>query len=95
MELKMFAFGEEEGCIYYICAEDKDKAKNVYKTHVGSEIFEEVSQGYGSEDDWIREMDMDENFTYYPDGKTPEENSIRNHLRKYCTTPNVFACSEF
>ena len=32
MELKMYAFGEEEGVIHWVCATEKEEAINIYKS---------------------------------------------------------------
>lgn len=91
----MYAFGEDSGVAYYICANDKEEAIMIYKTNFGEEAWNEATEEYEDPNDFVREMDKDEIFIYYHDGFTPEEDKISNLINKYCTKPDIFACSEF
>lgn len=95
MELKMYVFGEDEGVIEWVCATSKEEAIRIYKSICGEECWNEITEGYGDQEDYVREMSPDEEFTYYHDGATPDKDTIANHIKKYCTKPDMFACSEF
>ncbi|MBD1379063.1 hypothetical protein [Metabacillus arenae] len=95
MELKMFAFGEEEGCVYYICSTSKEEAINLYKSTFGEDVWTQSIEAYENEEDFAREMSQDEIFNYYHDGVNKETDTIGNHINKYCLKPDIFACSEF
>jgi hypothetical protein len=94
MELKMYAFGEDTGVTYWICANNEEEAIQIYKEYFGETAFIELVEDYCG-DSPIREMSKDEDFRYYPDGCESDEDSIGNLINRYCSEPKLFACSEF
>jgi hypothetical protein len=94
MDLKMYAFGED-GVTTWICATTKEQSISIFKSICGEDCWNDSVEEYENEDDFVREMDSDEQFIYYHDGKTPEKDSVGNLIKKYCTKPDMFACSEF
>lgn len=88
MGLKMFRFGD--GPCDWIVAETKEQAIKIYKAN-----FDTFEDYFGDGSDNIEEEPMDKIFTYYHDGKTPDKDTIENHIKKYCDKPDIFACSEF
>jgi hypothetical protein len=92
--LKMYAFGED-GVATWICATNKNESINIFKMVCGEDCWNDSVEEYENEDDFVREMDLNEEFTYYHDGVTSETDTIRNLINKYCAKPDMFACSEF
>lgn len=91
MELNMYEF--EGGEIIWICAESKEQAISIFKRLCGDECWEDGVEQHG--DDAVREMSRDEEFSYYHDGRNADKDTIGNHIRKYCTKPDVFATSSY
>lgn len=75
----------------WVCAINEEQAINLFKIWYGEEFWQDGLEG----DTTVREMSNDEVFTYYHDGSTPEEDTIGNHLKKYCSKPDMFAVSAY
>lgn len=91
MKLKIFRFGNDR--CDWVCHENEKKAISLYKSICGEDCYEDLLESDG--DEAVSEEPMDKMFTYYHDGKTPDKDTFENHIRKYCTKPDIFASSEF
>lgn len=93
MDLKMYAFGED-GVPYYICANSEEQAIEIYIKEFGKDCWNDEIEANGSKENFVREMDMDESFVYYHDGRNADKAYIKDHIKKYCTAPMLFAIGE-
>lgn len=91
MELKIFKFGDD--VIDWVCHESEEKAIEFYKDNCGEDCYQGLVDDYG--DEAVTQEPMDKVFTFYPDEETPDEDTIENHIKKYCKEPGFFATSEF
>ncbi|WP_163579092.1 hypothetical protein [Gracilibacillus saliphilus] len=96
MELKMYEFFEADMKLDWVCATSTDEAISIYSDLVGKGFIDEWLEAYdGNKDMFVREMSMDEKFTYYHDCITPERDTIKNLIEKYCDKPDMFATADF
>lgn len=91
MSLKMYEF--EGGETVWVCAENESQAIDIYTSYYGVDVWKEGLYEYG--DKAVREMDSKEIFTYYDDTNKANEDTIENHIKKYCEYPRLFATSIF
>jgi len=77
----------------WICAESKEQAISIFKGVSGEDCWKDGVELYG--EDAVREMSLDEEFSYYHDGINEDKDTIRNHIKKYCTQPDIFATSSY
>lgn len=91
MDLKIFKFGDDR--CDWVCHESEENAIEMYVSFCGEDCYQELVECYG--DEAVTQEPMDKVFTYYHDGVTPDEDTIANHIKKYCKEPDFFATSEF
>ena len=91
MELKIYRFGNDY--CDWVCHESEEKAIDFYKSVCGEECYEDLLDFWG--DEAVTEEPMEKVFTYYHDGVTPDKDTFRNHIKKYCEEPDFFASSEY
>lgn len=91
MNLKMYVFGEDEGVVTWIAAENKEQAINIFEHITDVNIKIEVE----NPNEYVREASPGETMNYYHDGTTRETDTMENLINKYCTEPDIFATSEF
>jgi len=89
MSFKMYEF--EGSSMVWVCAKTKEQAIDIYCAYFGKEVWKEGLEIYGEKA--VREMDNGEKFTYYEDEQYPDEDTIGNHIKKRCDSPDVFATS--
>jgi len=92
-ELKMFKFNSDID--HWICAYTKEQAINIFKGMVGDDVYQDIVECEGGEENMIEELDDNDTMTYYHDGSRSEKTTYRNLINKYCDKPDIFACSEF
>lgn len=91
MDLKMYVFGESEDVVTWVVAKNQKQAIDIFENITGDRI----SHYFENLNDYVREASPKETMTYYPDGLTPEKDTMENLIKKHCKEPDVFATSEF
>lgn len=101
---KMFCINED-GVSEWVVAESKEQAFEFYRELVGEKCIEEDHQQYLKDmpsssfedfmDYYVKEEEMDKEFTLHNDDGTKERKTIREFLEGESVVPSYFACEDY
>ncbi|HBV98079.1 MAG: hypothetical protein JL50_00770 [Peptococcaceae bacterium BICA1-7] len=101
---KMFRINEN-GVSEWVVAESREQAFEFYREYVGENSVDEDYKRYLREnpgnsfedfmDYYVKEEEMDREFTLHNDDGTKERKTIREFLEDESEVPSYFACEDY